>query len=464
MRGLVVRFHSPAPNNMAKLREVLREPNFLFLWLGQIISQFGDKFAMMALVGLVSQRAPGSAYELAKLFIFVAIPVFVIGPVAGVYCDRWSKKWTMVISDLIRGLLIFGIVFYWMCVPTLKPVFPVYIIVFIIFSVTRFFIPAKMSIVPKLVTGDKLLKANSLMHTTGMIASALGFGLGGIIVSLPSVGVKGALVIDGFTFFISALLVSFIRKQEAINEVKESIREIGRNVKEIIRQSVFADIKNGIKHIIEHRKMHFVIGLLFILASGIGASQVVVIVFIQSALASITRDLGLLIMFFGVGLFCGAIIYGKIGERFSNVKAIFLSLILGGIFLVGFVILVGMLESFFIAAIIALFFGAAVSPIIISSNTIVHELIPEEAHGRVFSSIEAVVHLAYLVFMLLSALLAEFISSFSILLIVGLVFILSGVLGLRRIAKRDKTVSAAGELDAQQIINNKEAGCVKQDI
>jgi len=125
---------------------------------------------------------------------------------------------------------------------------------------------------------------------------------------------------------------------------------------------------------------------------------------------------------------------------------------------------VGALESFFIAAVIALFFGAAVSPIIISSNTIVHELIPEEAHGRVFSSLEAVVHLAYLVFMLLSALLAEFISSFSILLIVGLVFIVSGVMGLRRIAKRDKTLHAVDEFGAQQIIQHKEVDCVKQDI
>ncbi len=429
---------------MPRLREVLKEPNFFFLWLGQIISQFGDKFAMMALVGLVSYRTPGSAYELAKLFIFVIIPVFIIGPVAGVYCDRWSKKWTMIISDITRGLLILCIALYWAFVPELKPVFPVYIIVFIIFSVTRFFIPAKMAIVPELVTEDKLLKANSLMHTTGMIASALGFGLGGIIVSLPSVGVKGALIIDGVTFFISAFLVSFIRKREVVPEVKESIYEISRNVKEIIRKSVLMEIVHGVRHIIAHRKMHFVIGLLFVLASGIGASQVVVIVFIQTTLASITKDLGLLIMFFGTGLFCGALAYGKVGERFSKVRAIFLSLILGGIFLVQFVVLVGLFANFFMAAVIVFFFGAAVSPIIISSNTIVHELIPEEAHGRVFSSLEAVMHLAYLIFMLLSSVLAEFISSFYILLIVGLIFVFTGIIGAKRTVTEKDAVSMSG--------------------
>jgi len=69
---------------MSKLRDVLREPNFLFVWLGQIISQFGDKFAMMALVGLVSQRAPGSAYELAKLSLALSrVYIVIVGPKNG---------------------------------------------------------------------------------------------------------------------------------------------------------------------------------------------------------------------------------------------------------------------------------------------------------------------------------------------------------------------------------------------
>jgi len=418
---------------MAKLREVLKTKNFLFLWLGQIISQFGDKFAMMALVGLVSKKAPGSTYEMAKLFMFVVIPVFLIGPVAGVYSDRWSRKWTMIASDIIRGILVLAIVIYWAIVPTLKPVFPIYIIVFLIFSVTRFFIPAKMAIVPELLPEDKILKGNSLMHITGMIASALGFGLGGIVVALPSIGVRGGLIIDAFTFFLSAALLIFIRNKEKVKAAKESIYEIGRNVKYIIKKSVFDEIKYGIRHIAGQRKMHFVILLLFILASGVGASQVVLIVFIQNSLASITRDLGLLIMFFGTGLFIGAVAYGKLGENLPRLKVILLSLLLGGVFLLQFLVFVNMFANFVLAAIIAFFFGTAISPVIISSNTIVHELIPEDAHGKVFSSLEAVMHLAYLIFMFLSAILAEFIGNFNILLIVGIVFVLVGLLGIRRL-------------------------------
>ncbi|MFC1806921.1 MFS transporter [Candidatus Omnitrophota bacterium] len=417
---------------MPRLRDILRERNFSLLWCSQIVSQFGDKFTQMALVGLINKRAPGSTYELAKLFIFVIIPVFIVGPMAGVFSDRWSRKYTMVISDLIRGSLVLSIAAYWMLVPSLKPVFPIYIIVFIIFSVTRFFIPAKMSIIPDLVPEDGLLQANSLMHTTGMIAASLGYGLGGIVIALPMIGVKGGLLIDGVTFFLSALLVIFIKVRIKPPAFKKKISVISKQIKEAVDTSVLIEIKEGIKYLVSQRKMHFLIELLFFLWSGVGATYVVMITFIQGTLQSVTKDLGLLIMFFGGGLFLGSIIYGKFGRSFDKVKAIFLSLALGGVFMVQFVVFVGASQRFSIAAILASVFGCALAPIMISSNTIVHELIPDDLRGRVFASLEAVMHLAFLVFMIISAILAEVFSGFYILLIIGMLFIYFGVHGLKR--------------------------------
>jgi len=386
----------------------------------------------MALVALIYKKAPGSAYELAKLFIFVVVPVFIVGPIAGAYSDRWNRKHIMIVSDIIRGFLVLLIVFYWTLVPSLQPIFPIYIIVFVIYSVTRFFIPAKMSIIPDLVSSEKLLEANSLIHTTGMLAAALGFGIGGIIVSLPSIGVKGGLYIDAATFFISAALIFFIRIKETAKGVREGIYALGRHVKEIVATSVFGEIRDGLTYLFSHRRMHFVIALLFLLWSGLGASHVVIIVFIQKALASATRGLGLLIMFFGTGLFCGSLAYGRYGQGFSKAKAIFSSLILSGIFLSVFVFAVGRSGNFYYAAIITFLFGASLSPIMISSNTIVHELIPEELRGRVFSSLEAVMHLAYVIFLVASSVLAEFISTFYILITVSVIFTYFGILGLMR--------------------------------
>ena len=91
---------------MARLREVLFNKKFFPLWAGQIISEFGDRLNQMALLALVYSKSPGSVMAVANLLFFIIIPVFAIGPLAGVYIDRWDRKKIMVISDIVRGILI----------------------------------------------------------------------------------------------------------------------------------------------------------------------------------------------------------------------------------------------------------------------------------------------------------------------------------------------------------------------
>ena len=99
----------------------------------------------MALVALVYKKSPGSAVELAKLLFFIIIPVFIIGPIAGVYVDRWDRKRVMIIADVWRGLLVLLIPFFILHFANFTPV---HILVFLIFSLTRFFLPCKMAIIP----------------------------------------------------------------------------------------------------------------------------------------------------------------------------------------------------------------------------------------------------------------------------------------------------------------------------
>ncbi|MBU0709313.1 MAG: MFS transporter, partial [Candidatus Omnitrophica bacterium] len=190
---------------MAKFSEVLKNRNFFLLWLGQIISQVGDRLGQMALIALVYLRAPGSTFEIAKILSFTIIPVFLIGPVAGVYVDRWDRRRTMYICDFLRAVLVVLIplfLFY------SKNMVPVYLIVFLAFSIGRFFVPAKLAIVPDLIEQKDLLIANSLVNTTGMIAAIVGFGVSGVLVEW--VGAKFGFYLDALSFFVSGALVFFI--------------------------------------------------------------------------------------------------------------------------------------------------------------------------------------------------------------------------------------------------------------
>jgi MFS family permease len=407
---------------MSKFHDVLKNRNFFLLWLGQIISQLGDRLDQMALIGFVYLRAPGSTIEIAKILSFTIIPVFVIGPLAGVYVDRWDRRRTMYICDLLRACLVFTIPFFLFYS---KSLIPIYLIIFVVFSIGRFFVPAKLSIVPDLVEKKDLLIANSLVNTTGMIAAIMGFGVSGVVVEW--LGAKSGFYLDALSFLISAALIFFIvKKSTAIM----NFRKVGKEIVEVLRKSVFQEIKEGILYFVHKKEIRFTAGIIFILWSVLGSVYVVLIAFVQKTLHSATKDLGLLIMFLGTGLFLGSLIYGRFGQRLSHHKIIFASLISSGIMLVIFALTIYQYPDFAIAALMAFLLGILVSPIMIASNTIIHKVSDSEMMGKIFSSMEIVMHLGFLLFMFISSLLAERFSPALILIIVGCLVSILGVINL----------------------------------
>ncbi|HDZ76549.1 MAG TPA: MFS transporter [Candidatus Omnitrophica bacterium] len=410
---------------MARFAEVLKNKNFFLLWLGQIISQFGDKLTQMALIALVYQRAPGSALQLAKVISFTIIPVFIIGPLAGVYVDRWDRRKTMYICDVLRCLFVLLIPLSMFFYKDL--ILSIYIIVFLIFCIGRFFVPAKMSIIPDLVEEKDLLLANSLFTNTGMIAAVLGLGLSGILVFW--VGAKGGFYLDSLTFLISGICIFLISKKIGSFK-KESIVTVSKEVLEVIQKSVAGEMKEGILYLVRHKELRFVIGILFLLWAALGSIYTVIIVFVQQSLHSVTRDLGILGMFIGAGLFVGSLIYGRFGQKMSLFKTIFLSLSSSGIVLAVFAFVLKVAPSFSSAAVLVFILGVFASPIVIACTTLVHQVSHNEMRGKIFSSLEIINHFAFLVFMFISALIADKVGQDKILIGVGVILIISGILGL----------------------------------
>jgi len=396
---------------MSKFHEVLKNRDFFFLWLGQIISQIGDRLGQMSLIGFIYLRAPGSPIEIAKLLSFTIIPVFLIGPIAGVYVDRWDRRRTLYVCDLMRAALVIIIplfLFY------KQGLLLVYLIVFVVFSISRFFVPAKLSIIPDLVQKKDYLIANSLVHVTGMIAATVGFGISGLLVEW--LGARSGFYLDALSFLVSAMLIFFIAKRP---KVSMSLKKVGKEIVEVIKKSVAAELKEGFLYFIKKKDIRFTAGIIFILWSALGSVYVVFIVFVQNTLHSATKDLGLLIMFLGIGLFLGSLVYGRFGQQFSHYKIIFVSLILSGSMLVILALTIHRYPYFMIAAGLSLLLGVLIAPIMIASNTIVHNVSDNDMMGKIFSSLEIVMHLGFLLFMLISSFLAERFSNLIILVVVG---------------------------------------------
>jgi MFS family permease len=411
---------------MAKFREVLKNRNFFLLWSGQIVSQLGDRLGQMALIAFVYLRAPGSTLQIAKILSFTIIPVFLIGPLAGVYVDRWDRRRTMYVCDFLRSLLVFTIPLFLFYTKSLGPV---YLIIFIAFSIGRFFVPAKLSIIPDLVEKKDLLIANSLINTSGMIAAVLGFGISGVLVE--KLGAKSGFYLDSLSFLISGTLIFLISKRFAATmNFNAEFRQVSREIVEVIRKSVFAEVKEGVFYFIRKKDIRFTAGIIFALWSALGAVYVVVIAFVQKTLHSATKDLGLLVMFLGIGLFLGSLIYGKFGQRVSHYKIIFACLIASGIMLVIFALGIYYYPNFVVAAFLALSLGLIIAPIMIASNTIIHNVSDNEMLGKIFSSLEIVMHLGFLIFMFISSMLAEKFSHVLILVSVGCLLSVLGLISL----------------------------------
>ena len=376
----------------------------------------------MALIGFVYARSPGSTIEIAKVLSFTIIPVFLVGPLAGAYVDRWDRRRTMYICDFIRTVLVLIIPLFLF---TAKNNLIMYILVFLIFCVGRFFIPAKLSIVPELVEKKDLLLANSLINITGMLAAMFGFGIAGIVVEW--LGPKGGFYLDALSFFVSAGLIFLIAGKVAPSL---RIKDLTTQIVEVIRKSIIQEIKEGIVYFIQHRDIRFTAGILFLLFSSLGSVYIVIIVFVQNTLQSITKDLGFLIMFLGGGLFAGSLVYGRFGQRLSQYKIIFVSLVSSGIMLAIFSICLHKYPYFFVAASLIFALGLVVSPIMIAANTLIHKTSDNQMMGKTFSSLEIVMHLGFLLFMFISSILAERIPQVTILIAVSIVFVILGFISL----------------------------------
>ncbi len=370
----------------------------------------------MAIIGLIYQKRGTDAIALAAVLALTIIPVFIINPFAGVYVDRWDKRKTMFYTDFLRGILMLIIAIF---IIKLNNLIPFYVLIFILFSIGRFFIPAKMSIIPGLIEDKKdIFLANSLISTTATFAAMLGFGIGGILVE--NWGAKGGFIIDGITFFLSSIFILLISTKYTKGFRPKDIIEISKKAISI-KPSVIRELKEGIKYIFTHKGTLFSIKSLSVLFSALGSLYITVIIFIQSTLKTGVKDLGLIIVWLGVGILLGSLIYGRIAQKFSLTKTINFMLFISSLALIGFAVTIKKYPSGVLACILSLGIGTLLSPIIVGANSLIHNQSRTELWGRIFSSQEVIIHFFFIIFYILSSLLTKLFSAFTIIIFTGII-------------------------------------------
>ena len=189
--------------------------------MGQVISLFGDRVNQIAL-GAFVYEITDSPLAVALTFFVGTIPNLLFSPVAGAFVDRWDQKQVLVVSDILRAALALLIP-----VAVLINVWLAYPLVFLITTVSIFFRPARVTILPRLVPDRDLLSANSAMWVGETLADVINYPIAGLFVVYLANSLPMAFWFDAATYLVSAALLSSIVVPPLVRRLRNGAGEPG---------------------------------------------------------------------------------------------------------------------------------------------------------------------------------------------------------------------------------------------
>ena len=201
--------------NLARLWGVVRDNKaYRRLFAANLVSQLGDWFSTVALFSLLLELT-GKGESVAFVLVFHTMPMFFMGPLAGVVADRFNRRFILVTADLSRAVIVLG----FLLVRKPEHAAIAYALVSTRSLFTAFFEPAQQATFPNLVDAKDLVVASALENSVWATTLALGSALGGI--PMLYAGRPAIFVINAGTYLCSALLLRGLPDRVARAKVEE---------------------------------------------------------------------------------------------------------------------------------------------------------------------------------------------------------------------------------------------------
>jgi MFS family permease len=187
-----------------------RHRDFLKLWAGETISQFGSTIDDIAFPLVAILVLDASAFEVAVLGTVLFLPFILFTLPAGVWVDRLPRRPVLIIGDFGRAALYATVPIAY--VADVLTLWQLYVVGFLVGAFQVFFDVAYQSYLPSLVDRDQIIEGNSKFEISRSAAQISGPGLGGILVEILTA--PYAVLVDAFSFLASGLFILRIRKPE----------------------------------------------------------------------------------------------------------------------------------------------------------------------------------------------------------------------------------------------------------
>ena len=375
----------------------------------QAITLFGSSIVQMAIVWYVTMQT-SSGIWLTILTLSSFLPQMIISPFAGVWADRYNKKKTIILADVLIAVSTLILAIFLQINNLANTSLIAIVVVSIIRSIgTGIQTPTVNSMIPLLVPEDKLMKfngVNSSIQSVIQFASPL---VAGGILALGSI--SNILFIDVITAVIGVSILSFIKiEQKSVQKIEE-------------KASTINEIKEGIRFSISDKligKLLLIYGIFIFLSvpSSFMSSLIITRNFGQDYMyLSICETIGF------VGMFLGGILLGTWGGFKNRNKTLTLGMILYSIFAIG----LGLVTQYWMFVALIFFISFSIPIIQTTTMTMLQEKVQIEMQGRIFSLLNAIFSGLMPLGMILFGVLADIVSINYLIIPAGEILLLIGI-------------------------------------
>ncbi len=374
-------------------RTVFINPNFALLWWGQSISSVGDYAWDTALVlWVASFLVAGQSWAplaVSGLVLAATLPQIVVGPLAGVFVDRWDKRLTMVTMAALQAIVAILLVLPaanfslpligHVQLPLFWRLGVIYADVALLAIFAQFFIPAQLALIKDIVPQKQQDQALETFQAIQGLAVIIGPPVAAVLVF--GLGFGWALVLNALSFVVVLLMTLAIQAPPSAHSVTPG--EVGHFSREFL---------DGLRYVTGHVVLRTILVAEVLTWLGFGALQSLGYFFITGNLHAPASDYGLLGADFGIGAVVGAVLVVVIGKRIGLAQLLWISLVASGLF----VIVMSHLTSLYPALGAAFLFGVFTTAVIVTAGPLALDSTSREFVGRVTAVINPLGRLAAL--------------------------------------------------------------------
>ena len=294
--------------------------DFRRFWAGQTISNLGGAFTIFALPLLVF-KLTGSALNLGLITAFEFLPYLLFGLLIGAWADRVDRKRLMIFTDVAQAVVIATIPL--LAASDLLEIWWVYVVAFVSSVLKIAFDAGEFAAIPSLVGTDDLVKANGRVQASYSAAFFLGPLLAGALLAV--IPVQDVFLFDAFSFLVSALALSLVRRSFNAEDSDE------RTVAGIRR-----DVVEGLRYVLGHPVLRNISIMMALINLVVVTTQSQLVLFAKERLGADDPQVGLLYSAGSLGIVFLSLAAGPVRERLSFSKAALGALMLDGLLTIVF--------------------------------------------------------------------------------------------------------------------------------